>query len=220
MKSLIIIPAYNEANNVPDLVKKIEKLGYEYLVINDCSTDNSVEVYNKNAINYLNLPLNLGLASVTQAGFRYAEYHNYDCAIVIDGDGQHPPFNIEKLLNKIEKGYDYVIGSRYVEVKKPWSLRMIGSRIISFFIFIKTGKKITDPTSGMRALSKKVMHEFSEKMNFIAEPDALVYLLKKDYNVDEVQVKMEERENGVSYFHNPIRAIKFVFNVIVSIIVM
>ena len=199
MKSLIIIPAYNEANNVPDLVKKIEELGYEYLVINDCSTDNSVEVYDKNAINYLNLPLNLGLASVTQAGFRYAEYHNYDCAIVIDGDGQHPPFNIEKLLNKIEKGYDYVIGSRYVEVEKPWSLRMIGSRIISFFIFIKTGKKITDPTSGMRALSKKVMHEFSENMNFIAEPDALVYLLKKGFNVDKRKIKLDNPLSSLGF---------------------
>lgn len=218
MKSLVIIPAFNEANSVPGLVKELNKYGYDYIVLNDCSTDNSIEVYDKNKINYLNLPLNMGLASVTQAGFRYAKEHDYDCAIVIDGDGQHPPFNIERLFKEIENGNDYVIGSRFVEKDKSWSLRMVGSRIICFFIFLKTGKRVSDPTSGMRCLNRNVINEFVNDMNYIAEPDALTYLIKRKYKVKEVQVEMDERENGESYFKNPLRAIKFVFNVVVSIL--
>ena len=218
MKFIIVIPAYNEAKNVPKLVEEINELGYEYIVINDCSTDNSKEVYDKLNINYLDLPLNLGLASVTQAGFRYALDKGYDCAIVLDGDGQHPPKYISKVIGKIEEGYDYAVGSRYLEKKKPWNLRMLGSRIFSLAIKIKTGKKVTDSTSGMRACGKKVLKEFDNNMNFIAEPDALVYLIKKKYKTCEVQVDMEERIEGESYFTNIFKAAKFVFNVVVSII--
>ena len=219
MKSLIIIPAYNEAKNVPSLVAEIKKYNYDYIVINDCSTDDSAIVYKENKINFLDLPLNIGLASVTQAGFRYALDNDYDCAIVIDGDGQHPPKYISKVLNKIEEGYDYAVGSRFIDKSKNWSLRMIGSRIICAATFLKTGKKITDPTSGMRALNKRVLKEFAEDMNFVAEPDALVYLIKKKYKCCETQVEMQERNEGLSYFNkNPFRSAKFVFSVLVSIL--
>lgn len=218
MNFIIIIPAYNESRNVPKLVDEINDLGYEYIVINDCSTDDSKEVYDKLHINHLDLPLNLGLASVTQAGFRYALDHGYDCAIVIDGDGQHPPRYIGKIIEKISAGYDYVVGSRYLEKKKPWNLRMLGSRIFSLAIKFKTGKTVTDSTSGMRACGKEVLKEFDKNMNFIAEPDALVYLMKKKYQTCEVQVDMEDRQEGESYFSNIFKAAKFVFNVVISII--
>lgn len=218
MRSLIIIPAYNEAKNVPPLVSEIKKYNYDYIVINDCSTDDSAAVYKEKKINFLDLPLNMGLASVTQAGFRYALDNDYDCAIVIDGDGQHPPKYIADVLNMIEQGYDYAVGSRFLHKAKNWSLRMIGSRIICAAIFLKTGKKITDPTSGMRALSKAVLKEFENNMNFVAEPDALVYLIKKKYKCCETQVDMQERNEGISYFNNPIRSAKFVFSVLISIL--
>ncbi|MEA4821269.1 MAG: glycosyltransferase family 2 protein [Erysipelotrichales bacterium] len=220
MKTLIIIPAFNEAKNIPNLINKIAELNYDYLIINDCSTDNSAQLLDQKALNHLDLPINLGLASVTQMGFKYAADNDYDCAIVIDGDGQHPPFYINTVVQKISDGYDYAIGSRYVECRKPWTLRMIGSRIISLVIRLKTGQHVSDPTSGMRALGKKTLIEFSKNMNFIAEPDALTYILKKKLSVCEVQVSMVDRDEGNSYFENPIRTTKFMINVIMSILFM
>lgn len=218
MKPLIIIPAYNEAANIPELVSNIKALNYEYLVINDCSQDNSADLYDQLGINHLDLGINLGLASVTQVGFKYAVDYDYDSVIVIDGDGQHPPKYIKALLDKVDEGYDYVVGSRFKSRKKPWSVRMLGSRILCFFILMKTGCKVTDPTSGMRAMGKTVIREFAENLNFIAEPDALTYVLNKKHKVLEVQVDMEDRENGESYFSSPLKSIKFMLNVIVSIL--
>ena len=179
MKTLIIIPAYNEEDNIETLIKDITNYGYDYLVINDCSKDNTPAILDNNNYNHLDLPINVGLAGVTQIGFKYAYDNDYDCVINIDGDGQHQPAYANSLIKEIENGYDYVVGSRFVSEKKPFTARMIGSRIICFLIKLKTGKTVTDPTSGMRALGRKVIEKFSKSMNFYAEPDALSYLLKK-----------------------------------------
>lgn len=218
MKTLVIIPAYNEQDSIVNLVKEIISYGYDYLVINDCSIDNTEKLLKENNINHLNLPINLGIAGVTQIGFKYANDNNYDCVINIDGDGQHQPKYIKDLINEIENGSDYVVGSRFVSKEKPFSLRMLGSRIICELIKIKTRKRVSDPTSGMRALGKKIIDEFSESMNFYAEPDALCYILHKGYNVKEVQVEMKDRETGTSYFHNPFKSIYYMIAVILSII--
>ena len=111
-----------------------------------------------------------------------------------------------------------MVGSRFVNRPKPTSLRMIGSRIICFFIKLKTGVKVTDPTSGMRALGKKVIADFAQNMNFYAEPDTLCYTIHHGYKVKEVQVEMKEREGGESYFANPFKSIKFMLGVLLSII--
>ena len=111
-----------------------------------------------------------------------------------------------------------MVGSRYVDEKKPYSLRMIGSRIICLLIKLKTGKTVSDPTSGMRALGKKVINEFSRSMNYYAEPDAMCYLIHKGYKVKEVQVKMQERQGGQSYFHNPLKSIYYMLAILLSIL--
>lgn len=218
MKTLIIIPAYNESKNIESLIKDINNYGYDYLVINDCSTDNTEEILKKANIKHLTLPINLGIAGVTRVGFKYGNDFDYDCVISIDGDGQHPPKYIHKLIKEIENGADYVVGSRFINEKKPFNMRMLGSRIICFFIKAKTRKKVTDPTSGMRALGKKAISEFAKSMNFYAEPDALCYLLHKGYNVKEVQVDMKEREEGISYFASPFKSFYYMVSVIISIL--
>lgn len=218
MKALIIIPAYNEEDNIESLVKDVCSYNYDYLVINDHSTDTTEDILSRNNFNHLNLPINLGIAGVTRVGFKYAYDHGYDCCMCIDGDGQHKPSYVEPILKKIEEGNDYVVGSRFYTEKKPFNIRMFGSRLICLFIRIKTRKKVTDPTSGMRALGRKVIEEFNNSMNFYAEPDALCYLIKNKYKVDEVQVEMNERKGGVSYFHNPLKSIYYMLSVLLSII--
>ena len=218
MKTLIIIPAYNEQDNILPLIKLLRNYNYDFLVINDCSRDNTEKILVENKINHLCLPINLGIAGVTRVGFKYAKDNGYDCTICIDGDGQHRPEYVEDLIKEIENGADYAVGSRFVDDKKPMSMRMLGSRIICWLIKIKTGKTVYDPTSGMRALGRKVIEEFAQSMNFYAEPDAMCYLIHKGYNVKEIQVEMKEREAGVSYFHNPFKSIYYMFSVILSIL--
>ena len=218
VKTLVIIPAYNEQDNILSLVEDIKSYGYDYIVINDCSTDGTEKLLSEHDLNHFNLPINLGIAGVTRVGFKYARDNDYDCAICVDGDGQHPPIFIHLLIEEIQKGNDYVVGSRFVNEKKPWSLRMLGSRILCFLIKAKTGKSVTDPTSGMRALGRKVINDFAESMNYYAEPDTMCHLIRKGYKVKEIQVDMKERESGVSYFHSPFRSIYYMLSVALSII--
>lgn len=218
MRTLIVIPAFNESKNLKSLIDDITSYGYDYLIINDKSTDETENICRKENFNVLNLPVNLGIAGVTRVGFKYANDNNYDCVVCVDGDGQHQPKYVHTLIKEIEKGYDYVVGSRFIDKKKPFSSRMIGSRILCFFIKIKTKTTVTDPTSGMRALGKNTIKEFSGDMNFYAEPDTLCYLIRKGYKVKEVQVEMLDRQEGASYFVNPLKAIKFMFGVITSIL--
>ena len=218
MKTLVIIPAFNEEDSIAKLIKEVSDLGYDYLVINDCSTDNTKEILNSNNFSHLDLSINLGIAGVTRVGFKYAHDHKYDCVVCIDGDGQHLPSYIQSLTNEIEKGYDYVIGSRFVSEKKSSSLRMFGSKILCLLIKLKTGKEVYDPTSGMRALGKKVISAFDESMNFYAEPDTLCYLINKGYNCKEVQVVMKERESGTSYFNNPFKSFYYMLCEFLSIL--
>lgn len=218
MKTLIIIPAYNERENIKALVETIKSYNYDYLLINDKSSDDTSLIAHNNNYNILDLSINVGLAGVTKVGFKYAYDNDYDCVINVDGDGQHQPKYIEDLIKEIENGNDYVIGSRFLEKRKPLSLRMLGSTILTCLIKIKTGKTIKDPTSGMRALGRKVIENFSKSMNFYAEPDAATYLLRRGYKVKEVQVEMLEREKGTSYFMNPFKSIKYMFSEIISIL--
>ena len=135
MKTLIIIPAYNEEKNIERVVNMLitNYPQYDYVVVNDCSKDNTRLVCEQNNYNYIDLPINLGLAGAVQAGYKYAHMHNYDVAIQYDGDGQHRPEYIASLVQAIQEGADIAIGSRFVNEKKPWTLRMLGSRMISFF---------------------------------------------------------------------------------------
>ena len=219
MKVLIVVPAYNEAQNIEATVNDIKNnTNYDYIVINDCSRDNTKEVCEKNSFNVISLPVNFGLTSGIQLGMKYAYQHNYDIVIQFDGDGQHQAKYLEKLVEEIEKNnIDIAIGSRFVVNKKPFTMRMLGSRLISKVIKITTLRTIKDPTSGMRAYNKNAILEFVANASLTPEPDTLVYMLKKKMKIKEVQVEMKEREFGESYL-NPIKSIKYMANMILSII--
>lgn len=201
-KILIIIPAYNEAENIENVVNNIVEnyQQYDYIVVNDGSKDETATICKKNGYNMLDLPINLGLAGGVQAGFKYAYEHNYDAAIQFDGDGQHQPQYIKGMLDELESA-DIVIGSRFVDRKKPKSLRMLGSNMIQLAIRLSTGKTIHDPTSGMRLVNRRMIKEFAYNMNFGPEPDTISYLLRRGANVKEVPVEMLERTAGESYLN-------------------
>ena len=202
MKTLIIIPAYNESGNIERVVKNLlsKNPQFDYVIINDGSKDNTAEICRKCGFNLIDLPVNLGLAGAFQTGMKYALLNDYDAAIQFDGDGQHRPEYIETMQNEmLESGADIVIGSRFVTEKKPFSPRMAGSRLISLLILLTTGRHIKDPTSGMRLYGRKVLKEFADKPNYGPEPDTLAYLLNRNCTVKEVQVIMDERIAGTSY---------------------
>ena len=218
MKVLIIIPAYNEALNIEKTVKDVtENTGYDYIIINDCSKDNTKEVCEKNNFNMISLPINYGLTSGIQLGMKYAYKNGYDVAIQFDGDGQHEAKYLKELVKSIEEGNNIAIGSRFVTEKKPLTMRMIGSNLLTSAIKLTTGKTIKDPTSGMRAYDKNVIKEFVENASLTPEPDTLVYMLKKKMKIQEVQVEMKEREFGESYL-KPIKSAEYMINMFLSII--
>lgn len=219
MKSLLIIPAYNEEESLKATIDSILAcdLPVDFLVINDGSKDSTVQVCRDNGYPFLDLPTNLGLAGAFQAGMKYAYRHNYDCAIQFDADGQHLPEYIEPLIEAIEDN-DIVIGSRFVNQKKPKSMRMLGSNLISLAIRLTTGKKIADPTSGMRAFGKRMIKQMALGLNFGPEPDTVSYLIKRaNAKVVEVPVEMAERIAGESYL-NPWTSIVYMLRITISIL--
>ncbi|MDD7518584.1 MAG: glycosyltransferase family 2 protein [Dorea formicigenerans] len=202
---LIIIPAYNEAENIERVVNNlIENYPqYDYVVVNDGSSDDTRKICAKKGYNFLDLPINVGLAGAIRAGIKYANYHGYDYAVQIDGDGQHDPKYIKDMLEKMRSAQaDIVIGSRFKEKKKPHSMRMLGSRIISGAIKLTTGgKKIEDVTSGMRLFNKRMIKNFGYNMHYSPEPDTIAYLLNCGIKIEEIQVEMYERIAGTSYLN-------------------
>lgn len=219
MKTLIIVPAYNEELNIKNTIEDIKKnTQYDYIIINDCSKDNTKKVCDENNFNCLSLPINYGLTSGIQLGMKYAYQNNYDIAIQFDGDGQHQAKYLKDLVKEIEEGKcNIVIGSRFVKEKKQKSMRMIGSRLLSLAIKITTGKTIKDPTSGMRAYDRKSIEEFVKNPSLTPEPDTLVYMIKKKMKIEEVQVEMKDREFGESYL-KPLKSIQYMINMFFSIL--
>ena len=202
-KLLIIIPAYNEAENIERVVDNLTENypQWDYLVVNDGSKDRTAEICREKGYPLLDLPVNLGLAGAFQ-----------------DGDGQHEPAYIAAMLQKMEEEkLDIVIGSRFCEEKKPHTLRMLGSTLITWAIRLTTGRKVSDPTSGMRLFSSNVLKNFSSSINYGPEPDTVSYLLRCGASISEVQVEMHERIAGTSYL-NLGRSVRYMLNMFVSIL--
>lgn len=221
MKSelLIVIPAYNEEENIKNVVELIKNQydQYDYIVVNDGSKDRTADICYENGYEILDLPVNLGLAGAFQAGLKYAYKKDYQYAIQFDADGQHKPEYISNMLERIKEGYDIVIGSRFVCIRKDRSMRMIGSRIITVAIKLTTKVRISDPTSGMRMFSRKMIEEFAKNLNYGPEPDTISYLIKNGAKISEVPVTMDERQFGISYL-NIAGSISYMLKMLISII--
>lgn len=228
MRVLIIIPAYNEELNIKNTVEKIKKYqrkskyNINYIVINDGSSDETLEICRKNNYNVVPLIRNLGIGGAVQTGYKYAYENNYDVAIQFDGDGQHDENYIDSLVDEIVNGNDFVIGSRFVgnlSKFKSTGIRRLGIKLLSFLIWICTHKKIYDVTSGFRACNKEIIKLFSIQYPVeYPEPESTVNLIRHGYSVREIPVEMHERKFGTSSI-KPFKSIYYMFSVSISIII-
>lgn len=204
MKKIIVIPAYNEEGNLEKTVRDIRENApdFDYVIVNDCSTDNTLGMCREKGFSYLNLPVNLGIGGAVQTGYRYAYYHGYDLAVQFDGDGQHSAKFLAQMAKVLEETEsDMVIGSRFIEKEgfQSSGLRRIGIRYFSLLIKLLTGKTVTDPTSGMRMINRKLLKKFTnEYPKDYPEPESIVTVLSEKHKVTEIPVVMNEREEGIS----------------------
>ena len=225
MKKLVIIPAFNEEGNLEKTIDDIRENApdFDYVIINDCSTDNTLEMCRKHGFSYLNLPVNLGIGGAVQTGYRYAYYHGYDIAVQFDGDGQHSAAYLTDMADTLEKtNSDMVIGSRFIEKEGFQSsfIRRVGIKYFTFLIHLLTGKTITDPTSGMRMCNRRTIEMFAKEYPIdYPEPESTVRLIRHKRKIEEVPVIMRERAEGVSSLSSVRHSVYYMIKVSIAILV-
>jgi glycosyltransferase involved in cell wall biosynthesis len=190
-KILIIIPCFNEEQNIVSVIEeldeiRIENMDIEILPINDASPDNTLKKITSITKNYLNLSNNLGIGGAVQSGFKFAKANNFDYAIQVDGDAQHPPKEIYKIINTaLEHNADLCIGSRYINKEgfQSSGLRQFGIKFLNFLILLCTKCKI---------------HDSNYYPDKYPEPESIVYCVLHQLKVIEIAVNMKERKGGIS----------------------
>ena len=216
MKAIVIVPAYNEQENIRNTLKDLREngAGTDILVMNDCSTDRTEEILKEEGVNYLSFPVNLGIGGGVQAGYQYARDNGYEIAIQFDGDGQHEAKYLKDLMAPLISGEaDIAIGSRFVEHEgfQSSGARRLGIGILSRLIRLLCGVKVLDVTSGMRAVNRRFIEEYAEHYaQDYPEPEALLYAGLRKARIREVPVQMKERAGGKS----SISAVKSVYYMI------
>ena len=224
MKKLVIIPAYNEEGSIHKTIEDIRQNApdFDYIVVNDCSKDATKDICKEMHYNFLNLPINLGIGGAVQTGYLYAYRHGYDVAVQFDGDGQHSAKYLEDMAAVLEKeNADMVIGSRFIEKEgfQSSGLRRLGIRYFTGLIKLLTGKVITDPTSGMRMVNRKIMKKFAyDYPKDYPEPESVVTILVEKQKVIEIPVIMNERSEGVSSISS-FKSVYYMVKVTIAILI-
>lgn len=223
MKTLIIIPAYNEAKNLIGLLDRLNLVCPEHdlVVINDSSDDNTLAVCAERGVNVIDLPVNLGIGGAVQSGYRYALYNRYDAAVQVDGDGQHNPEYIDTLLTELENGSDICVGSRFIskEGYQSSATRRFAIRYFSLLIRLFSGCRVTDPTSGFRACGRKALKLFAtDYPQDYPEPESIVNAARHKLRVVEVPVIMNERREGKSSITR-IKSLYYMIKVSLAVII-
>ena len=223
-KVLLIIPAYNEEESLRSLIEEIKAVCSEvdYLVVNDCSSDDTERLLEELGANYITLPCNMGIGGAVQSGYRYAAQNGYDIAIQIDGDGQHDVRFVKDMVKLIEdKQADVVIGSRFIDKEgfQSSQARRIGIRILSMLIRLMCGAKVKDVTSGFRAVNRRFIELFAENYpDDYPEPEVIVTAKLYGAVIKELPVIMRERTTGKSSI-NLKRSIYYMIKVSLAIII-
>ena len=221
---LIIIPAYNESQNIEKVVDHITHNypQYDYVVINDGSRDKTRDVCRERGYKYINLSINLGIGGAVQTGYKYARDKGYDIAVQIDGDGQHDVAFLEDMVEVIRKqNADIVIGSRFIEKEGFQSSvsRRVGINILSSLIFLCTGKRIKDVTSGYRVVNRKFIEIYADDYPIdYPEPEAIIAAIMHGATIKEYPVIMKERIGGESSI-NFMKAVYYMIKVTLAIVI-
>ena len=202
MKKLVIIPAYNESASIKKTIEEIKEKApdFDYVIINDCSTDNTKKICEENHYNVINLPINLGIGGAVQTGYKYGYNEGYDYAVQVDGDGQHNPDEIPKLIEPIiNDEADFVNGSRYMngpEENTP-AYRRVGQQVLDKATNISAGCNVTDSQSGFRAFSSKCCDCFRFKdTGFGIESEMLVDAAENGFRIKEVPITVRYDVDG------------------------
>ncbi|MEF3356138.1 glycosyltransferase family 2 protein [Paenibacillus sp. GYB006] len=225
LKVLVIVPAYNEAEGIGQVIHQIRQdIPYvDVLVINDGSSDDTSRIAKAAGASVIDLTCNLGIGGAVQTGYRYAAEHHYDYAVQIDGDGQHNPSDLNRLLDAIlETGADMVIGSRFItkEGFQSTFARKMGIGLLSALLTRLTGQTVTDPTSGYRFCGKRAISLFArEYPTDYPEVEALMLLYNRELTFTEIPVIMKERQGGVSSI-SAMRSVYYMSKVILSVLLM
>jgi glycosyltransferase involved in cell wall biosynthesis len=207
VKIAVVIPAYNEEESIAKVVKSInavaiDSVQLQAVVVNDCSTDRTALIAEQLDCVLLDLPVNLGIGGAVQTGFRYALEHDFDYAVQVDGDGQHPANEIYKLYEAlINSNANVAIGSRFIRKEgfQSTGMRRMGINYLKNLIHLLTGRSILDNTSGFRMLDRKALELVYEYYpDEYPEPESIILYLKKGLEIVEVPVTMAERQGGVS----------------------
>ena len=205
MRLAIIIPAYNEEASLPGLIHKIKKLSIDNvemvpIIVNDCSTDLTAKIAENLKVDILDLAVNLGIGGAVQTGMIYALNKGFDYAIQVDGDGQHPPKEIPKMMDAIQQSEaNVMIGSRFItgEGFQSSSFRRLGIGYLRLIIKMFTGLNITDSTSGFRLYDRKALEVIEAYYpDEYPEPEAVIYFKRQGLKIMETPVLMESRQGG------------------------
>lgn len=222
MKSLVIIPAYNEEKSIEKVVQDIRENApsFDYIIVNDCSTDGTLALCREKGFEVLNLPVNLGIGGAVQTGYLYALKNGYDAAVQFDGDGQHDAGYLDVMLEMmVREQADMVIGSRFLKKEgfQSSGIRRLGIRYFAALIKALTGRTVTDPTSGMRLGNRRVIAYFAKNYpKDYPEPESVVAILRHGYKVLEYPVLMRRREEGISSI-SPSRSFYYMVKVTLAI---
>ncbi len=204
MRVAAIVPAYNEARNLPRLADALRAHApaCDVCLVDDGSTDETAKVAASLGWTVLRLPVNLGIGGAVQAGYLWALGRGYDVAVQIDGDGQHDPACLAALLAPIEAGAaDVVIGSRFLADGgfRSTLVRRAGIRYLSWFLRLRCGARVTDATSGFRAAGRRAIELFARYYpSDYPEPEAIALARRAGLRLAEVPVRMNERAHGRS----------------------
>lgn len=225
-KTLIILPALNEAGNIEKAVARI-KVSIPFadvLVINDGSTDTTAQEARQGGATVINMPYNVGIGAAVQTGFKYAARHDYAVVVRNDGDGQHAADDIMHLLDTLlnNDDVDVVIGSRFLGDGDYGTslMRRLGIGILSNLLTLITRQKITDPTSGFAAFNRQAILLFAKIYpHDYPEPEAVVLLHKSGLHQCEIPVTFKEREHGISQFTAPTRSAYYMLKVTLAILI-
>jgi glycosyltransferase involved in cell wall biosynthesis len=221
---LVIVPAYNEEGSISSVIREIRATDsqMDILVVNDGSVDRTESEARATGCKVVSLPFNLGIGGAVQTGFRYAAAEGYSIAVQVDGDGQHLPSEIPKLLEPIKnRQADVVIGSRFIE-KKGYTTSWVRRMGVAVFVTLNSlvlKKKISDNTSGFRAYDRRAIQFLAQYYpQDYPEPESVITLGKNGFRLAEVPVKMRERIHGQSSI-SAARSIYYMVKVVLAIFV-